>query len=573
MAGKLTNAEVQVWVDEYLKQGSIRRTNDVLGIKHYNSGWKRYKAALERGLLEPPPWAVKGRGQPTREEIKEFTAPAIAGRIEPIPHAVVDRRLGVHRFILTCAQNNTHLHEQCWDNLVALARHYDADLMVARTVYNRFSDMASMDKKLVISGDLDRIRPNKSYWWDQRLEPYFSDVRVKLAPDIVWCGEMNVIPTMSNPLAGLETYTGAASTVVPHPRVAMRSMPTLGINSTKFMYTTGTVTQRNYIQRRMGQLAEFHHCYGGLLVEVDPQGHWWARQLIADDEGTIHDLNLRAFQGKVSSGNSVEAITWGDIHVAYGDPAAYGLAWGWAGQGGPASIIDTLEPRYQFLHDLLDFRARSAHSMKQPARAFIEWAQGHIRVEEELEHVMAFLANAVREDCETVIVNSNHHNFLDQWLEHTGDFRKDPHNAVFFLKCALHYWGHMQEHHKAPNMLEWVIRNTFDAHHPVADVRCLSEDESFLICGDIECGLHGHERFNGARGGPRAFSKLGTKMNAGHVHSAGIWDGAYFAGIMGSLDQGYNKGLGGWSQSNIITYPTGKRTIQTIHDGRPWADY
>ena len=47
--------------------------------------------------------------------------------------------------------------------------------------------------------------------------------------------------------------------------------------------------------------------------------------------------------------------------------------------------------------------------------------------------------------------------------------------------------------------------------------------------------------------------------------------GAYFAGIMGSLHQGYNHGLGSWSQSNILTYPNGKRAIQTIYDGKARA--
>jgi hypothetical protein len=61
---------------------------------------------------------------------------------------------------------------------------------------------------------------------------------------------------------------------------------------------------------------------------------------------------------------------------------------------------------------------------------------------------------------------------------------------------------------------------------------------------------------------------MGRKANIGDKHSAGIYDGLYVAGIMGALDQGYNSGPGSWSQSNILTYPNGKRAIQTIYDGK-----
>jgi hypothetical protein len=68
-----------------------------------------------------------------------------------------------------------------------------------------------------------------------------------------------------------------------------------------------------------------------------------------------------------------------------------------------------------------------------------------------------------------------------------------------------------------------------------------------------------------------AFAKIGRKTNIGHVHSAGIWKGCYAAGIWGKLDQGYNTGLGSWSQSSIITYDTGKRAIFTVYDGKAHA--
>ena len=115
--------------------------------------------------------------------------------------------------------------------------------------------------------------------------------------------------------------------MLPHVKVAMESVPSGKFEATKFNYTTGTVTQRNYIQRKEGLKAEFHHCYGALLVEVDSDGDWFVRQLNADSEGTLHDLRLRVKDGVVTSGNVAEAIFWGDIHVARLTDMVQYLAW------------------------------------------------------------------------------------------------------------------------------------------------------------------------------------------------------------------------------------------------------
>jgi hypothetical protein len=100
------------------------------------------------------------------------------------------------------------------------------------------------------------------------------------------------------------------------------------------------------------------------------------------------------------------------------------------------------------------------------------------------------------------------------------------------------------------------------------DVIFLSEDESFTICGDIECGSHGHNGNNGARGSTRAFQKQGKRFNIGHQHSAGIKDGVYVAGVSGKLDMGYNVGGSSWTHSHIVTYKNGKRAIITLKNGK-----
>ena len=50
------------------------------------------------------------------------------------------------------------------------------------------------------------------------------------------------------------------------------------------------------------------------------------------------------------------------------------------------------------------------------------------------------------------------------------------------------------------------------------DIIFLNQGESFVTSG-IECGLHGHNGINGARGGPQQFKRLSSKVNGAHGHS------------------------------------------------------
>jgi hypothetical protein len=58
------------------------------------------------------------------------------------------------------------------------------------------------------------------------------------------------------------------------------------------MYTTGACTLRNYINRKAGQVATFHHVFGALYVEVAEDGKWFVRQIMADDSGAFYDLDV-----------------------------------------------------------------------------------------------------------------------------------------------------------------------------------------------------------------------------------------------------------------------------------------
>jgi hypothetical protein len=457
------------------------------------------------------------------------------------------------RFVFTSAQNNTFVHPRFWKALLRFCEHKGARLVVGSFTYNK-----SGFQNLTKDGAAEEV------WYDPKVVPYFVDEATEVLPDLVWCGELDILPTAVNPLSGFDNYTRSASSIIPHSKVQMKSVPTMKYEPTKFLYTTGACTLRNYIQRKAGQKAAFHHVFGALYVEIDDEGDWFARQLIADKNGVFYDLTEKFSADKVSTGHRVVAINWGDVHAECPDHQVAKGAW--INQN---CMLDVLEPRYQFVHDLTDFRPRNHHNISDPFFLATMVAEKSDSVERGLRHSAVFLMLVSRRNCQTVVVDSNHDQALERWLKDKHG-QLDPVNAGYWH--SLNAWVHQQiKEHRLYHVFEHAIRTL---GCPQA-TRFLREDESFEICTGkdgspgIECGLHGHRGPNGSRGSPNAFRVVGKRSNTGHTHIAGILDGVFTAGVSARLDLDYNKGPSAWSHSHIVTYKNSKRTIITMK-GSKW---
>ena len=486
--------------------------------------------------------------KPTVKDEQEDTRPVTGGTV----HAPDKRRgsLKGKRFVFTSAQNNTDVHETFWENLLNFCDHRDAQLVIGRFTYNKSGfQNYSKDK-------------DDELYYDPKVLPYITDESRNVEDahsGLVWCGELDVLPTAVNPLSGLDSYTHTASAIIPHAKVQLKSVPVLRGDPVKMLYTTGACTKRNYIQRKAGQKAEFHHVFGALYVEIDEDGDHFARQIIADSTGSFYDLDEYFCNGLVSQGE-VEGINWGDIHAEMLDETVANSAW-----RNEDSILDTLKPKYQFIHDLIDFKARNHHNIKNPHFLAERHFEDTGNVNAGMEIAAYTLKEMERPFCTTIVVESNHDQAFRRWLAE-ADIRTDPENAWYF------HYSNAKLHHQIIlgnpgfHIFEWALRE----HRDLPNTQFLDEDDSFIICGanGIECGMHGHRGPNGARGNPNSLRTLGRKCNVGHAHSAAIMDGIYVAGITCKMDMGYNKGPSSWSHSFIITYPNAKRQIVTIKNGK-----
>ena len=391
-----------------------------------------------------------------------------------------------------------------------------------------------------------------------------SNEDIQLASDLVWLGSVNVLPTAVNPLTGWDNHTRQASFILPHVKLAMQSYPTMKHDPARFGYTTGAVTQRNYIQKAAGQKADFHHVFGALLVEVDEADDWWVRQLNFDQQGRLFDLN-RCFdptRPEVMEPVRVEAITHGDIHGYKRDHGVLGTVFD------PAELMDELMPRNQFFHDIIDFMPRNHHNRKQFNFLAEMHQKGYDKVHAEFSDIAYWLMHDAHRDwCRSHVVVSNHDQAINNWLDDRSAL-DDPPNVKLWLEMNLarvSWPGTTYHPFKALLMTSCQrVLNGNVRQRPTV----ILEDESFKLCG-IEMGMHGHLGPNGARGQPRNLKVVG-KANTGHTHSAGIVEGVYTAGVLGRLDMGYNKGPSSWSHSSVLTYANGKRTIITYRAGK-WS--
>jgi hypothetical protein len=234
-------------------------------------------------------------------------------------------------------------------------------------------------------------------------------------------------------------------------------------------------------------------------------------------------------------------------------------------------MLDELRPAHQVLHDVIDFRSRNHHEIRDPLEGFRKWKGGLDSVSDEVDECVRFMVDeAVRPWLRTHVAPSNHHEALLRWLKE-ADWQRDPVNAVFYHRA----WLALLEGDADRDVFEWAckskVRNEADFLR-LSRVRFLRDDQSFVIAkeadGGVEVGMHGHLGPNGARGNARAFARLGRRVTIGHMHSACILLGVYVAGTSTRLRVGYNRGPSSWSHSVVIHYPEGTRTMVTVWNGR-----
>jgi hypothetical protein len=269
------------------------------------------------------------------------------------------------------------------------------------------------------------------------------------------------------------------------------------------------------------------------------------------------DLNTRYLTNGYGQAPRPLAIVMGDTHVDSICPKVRAATFG---KGG---MIDVLKPKHIIWHDLLDGYSCNPHHEGNPFNLVAKMKGKRSSVKDEVWRAIEFVEKNTPKDALSVIVASNHDDFLRRWIIKT-DWRRDPLNAQFYLDTAramVQGTDLTQKGTEYPDPFAYWFRLA-----NVPDARVLDEDESFALAG-IELSMHGHRGPNGSRGSIRNLRRIGVKSFIGHGHSPGIDEGCYQVGTSTHLRLEYNHGASSWLNAHGIVHADGKRQILVIVDG------
>lgn len=453
------------------------------------------------------------------------------------------RPLRGKRFIVTAAQNATPVHSAFFEALKTAAKRLKAELIVIPIRYKNPTSLWTDDQE-------------KDEWWVSDVRPYLHNVRKKLGQHLVLAGDVKTVPTASSPLTGFESLTGAESCIIGHPRMQFKTVSVPSGRYPKILTTTGVCTTRNYTDSKAGKIAASHHHFGALIIELKGK-KFHLRQLSADADGSFIDVDKLFLPGAVVPAPPARALVMGDTHVRVYDRAVDRATFG------PGGMVEVLDPETLVFHDLSDGETHNHHERGNPFILQAKLRANRLDIETELQEVVDFVNERAR-GRSAVIVDSNHHHFLERWMIET-DWRTNPGNAQFYLETALAMlefarMGPGGAVYKDP-FLYWMERLGCKAN-----IRCLQPDESFEVAG-IECGMHGHRGPGGAKGTLKNLSRLGVKVIVGHRHAPGWEEGSVQVGTSSLRRLAYQRGPDGNLNTHCVIYANGQRALLTVIDG------
>ena len=441
------------------------------------------------------------------------------------------------KWVITTALNDTRTNMKMFDTLKTYCAIHNAELLIIPVKY--------------------QLMGVEEYRWDEELTDYFVDSNLILTDDLKLLAGVNISPTSANPLAGFDSISKGMSLIIPSPKLMMKTVAVNHIDKPAIIHTTGSLSYPNYTNSKAGEKATFNHSFSALIVEEDTDiNSFHVRVLNSDETGSFYDIEYYYSGSSRSTVTSVPGIVLGDEHVHHIDPEVKSATF-----DNHDSICSVLRPEFLIRHDVLDFYAASHHHKNNFFLQYKKFQNGTNKVEAELYETIDYLIKTTPPGSKSVIVDSNHNNHLDVWLN-TTEPKKEMWNSKLYYKLM---------YLKMEAIDNNIDENTFalwskDAR-PSNNIIFVGDDESFKIF-DIELGFHSDRGVNGSRGSTVQFSKLGHKTIIGHQHSPNIYEGAYCVGHSCVSKLEYNKGPSSWHHAHCVIYPNGKRQMIFIKNGK-----
>lgn len=492
-----------------------------------------YRAILEAETLRRQVVSQNRAKKAIERAEVEASKPLTAGVDDALAH-VETRRPGV--YVLTAAQNNTDVDPVCLAALQNYCNRIGAELLVAKITYNKNGFQQSQET-------------TDGVYYDPQIAKYLVEGQIDLG-GVHFVAQANVLPTAKNPLSGFEGITPIGiHAVIPASKIALKCTAALKGGAAKILFSTGTVTKRNYIVRKAGAVAATEHNIGALFVDTTGTTPV-IRQLevMPGSDGFYDEGYFYDYRGNAIGYQNPAALQLGDIHAEKMERENLDKL---------VRLIGQYQPNNVILHDVMDFSSRNHHNIKDCAFMFAQHVKNQT-VADDIRAVAQVIDTLTDGGPSIHIIESNHDLAINTWLKNT-DFKTDPVNALTYLRCMVALYQHIEKTGNTRfNMLEFAYKEIGGGR--LDSIHFHETDESVIMAG-VEMGCHGHTGTNGSKGSPAQFRALGVPMNTGHTHTPSIMGGCYTAGVAGSLDMGYNIGASSWQLANIVTWANGQRQI------------
>ena len=448
-------------------------------------------------------------------------------------------------FVVTCAQNNTAPDRGFLKALRRYCAGKGAELLVIPMRYK--NPTATTDPQ---EGD-DAYR----YWWADELKPHLVQNEIRPHPLLRIMAQVRIQATAGTPLSGRrDGRSKAASAIYGHPQMSMRTVPTPQEHLPKILYSTGSVTEKNYSRTDAGDMGEFHHSHGAVVVEV--RGDDFHLREVNWDGKRFYDVDRwYSADGSGESGGA-EALYMGDVHRRFIDTSVLRATF-----TAKDSIVKTTRPKLIVAGDIFDGYSISHHERGRKLTEAFRAERGLDCVHGELTEAAEWLQGVSETWAPVVVTPSNHDDFLMRWLQ-AGDVGVEPKNREVYAYLTHRVLKEARETGQVPDPFELFCRGKVGRR-----TRFLRTDESLQVKG-VELGMHGHLGPNGSRGSARNLSRIGTRSIIGHSHSPCIWQGVYQVGTSSLLNLGYTSGPSSWFHTHALVHPNGRRQMLHIVGGK-----
>jgi hypothetical protein len=432
------------------------------------------------------------------------------------------------RVIVTSAQNNTEINTPAWQALQAFASEMQAQILILPVYYNKTAFSPSAE--------------SEGEYFAEALRPFMVLQDSAIFDGLVTLAALAaVVPTAKLPVNAASTLNaGELVTLVGSPKQQLKTLVSSPSLPTREAWSTGTITNLNYTRSRAGSEASADHTFGGILLDISPDGRIYSSNLVYKNGAIQHYLN-----------DDQAVFVLGDLHCEMKDQDNWERT---------LDLLDFCNPSLIVVHDILHFSTRSHHNRNDGKHLYQTKDQ---RVLDDLKTVIVDL-NTLAEIAPVYVVESNHNSALDNWLHDLGyNPKRDPHQAKFYyllnwLVCDALDDGNGQI------ALQVALEN-LDKFEDFPELSGRIEfgrmDQSFTRYG-YELSAHGHKGQNGSAGSTSLFSRWGLPMVTGHTHSPAILGSCVTVGVTASMQQGYNRGGGSsWQQSHAAVLPNGTAQI------------